>query len=872
MTQARRPPRLALWLAERCVHARVREAVVGDLVEAHAAGAHSTPWFWRQAFAAIARFPAWPITPAGDGIMTGFLDDLLRAARTLRRAPAFTVACAVTLGIAIGAATAIFSVADPLIIRPLPYDSPDRVYVVWEDDGHQRRNTVGYETVADFRERSRTLERAAAIGGWGPTLVRDGQAELLQGLRVSASYFATLGARPALGRDFLAEEDTPDRNRVVILSDALWRSQFGGDSTIVNRTIDMNGTPMLVAGVMPADFDDVMQPGTQVWRVLGYARGQNFACRSCRHLRMLARARPGVGAGAISSDLNAVFAEVAREHPQEYPSHAVITGALQDEVTLGVRPTVIALLVAVALLLAIATVNVGGLQLARAIERDEEFAVRTAFGASAGRLARQLLAEGLVVALVAGTCGWGVAVAGIGALASRMPAGIPRAAAIHLDPRAFAVAAAATILAGVVIGFIPLWHARRRALAGSLRGGRRVARGAHGVRAALVSVEVALAVVLLAATTMLARSLSHLMAVDVGVTPGHVATIQLQVGGPRYRDSMAVLAWQDRVVEAARAVPGVTSAAIASQLPLGGNYDSWGVAARDKPMANPALEPDADRYTVSADFLATMRIPVVEGRDFTTADNAPGAAPVVIVSRALARTIWPGESAIGKEIHVGEPTLRWYTVVGVAGDVHHRALDNADVRQFYVPTHAFHFADNAIDLVVRTQGDPAAVITALRRAVLQPEPLAVVVRATTMERVIQAAAEQRRLTLTLFAAFAGIAVLLATAGIVGVLVRMVAERRREIGVRSALGATPGGIVRLVVGNGVAMAALGAAAGVGVSLAGARVIESMLFGVPARDVVTTATVALAALALGVIASAVPAWRAVHVDPMTALRSD
>ncbi len=384
--------------------------------------------------------------------------------------------------------------------------------------------------------------------------------------------------------------------------------------------------------------------------------------------------------------------------------------------------------------------------------------------------------------------------------------------------------------------------------------------------------EVALAVVLLAGAGLLARSLARLLGVDPGIQVANVATANVQVGGARYQSDTVVWAWQDRLLEAARSIPGATAVALTSQLPLGGNFDSYGVQALDKPLDNPALAPDADRYTVTTDFLRTMQIPILEGRDFQASDNAPSGAPVVIVSQSLARRIWPGESAVGKQIHLGEPSRPWYTVIGTAADVHHRGLDIADTRQIYLPTHRFFFSDAAVDVVVRTSGDPSRILPDLRRAMLAPEPLAVITRLSTMEDVLATSTSQRRLALTLFAAFAAMALLLATAGIVGALAGMVAERRREIGLRSALGATPGGIVRLVLGRGVLLAGLGAVAGIVGAIAGARIIAGMLYGINPHDVPTLLVVGAVACLIGVASGVLPAWRAVRVDPMTALRSD
>lgn len=872
---------MAVAVADRLIDSRMREAVVGDLVEAYDAEpisslgrARAGLWFWRQVLFAIAHFPRRPqlAHTYGDGLVTGFLDDLARAARTLRRAPVFTIACAATLGIGIGAATVIFSVADPVILRPLPYTSPERLFAVWQNDVDGRRSRLGFATIADISAAATSFDYTAAAANWQPTLNIDGAGERLEGLRVSWSYFRTLGVSPALGQDFAQVDDTPANSAVVIISDLLWRTRFAGESAIVGSSIDIGGRRMRVAGVMPRGFDDALSPAAQVWRVLGYEATQSFACRTCQHLRMIARVRPGVTESAALAELNLISARLVRDYPTEYPVEGMQIVQEQREATRDIRPALVALLVAVVLLLVIATVNVGGLQLARALQRDEEFAVRSALGAGGGRLTRLLLAEGLVLASVAGVVGWVVARVGIVQLVNRLPATIPRLGAIHLDARAFALAALVTLSAGIVIGLVPAWHARRSALALSLRGGRRVGGTPHRVRALFVVTEVALAVMLMAGAGLLARSLGQLLAVDVGVELERVATAQVQVSGPRYPNGDALLAWQDQMIAAARAVPGVENVAISSQLPLGGNFDSYGVNAEDKPLTNPGLAPSGDRYTVTPGFIGTMGIPLIAGRDFTESDNALAGAPVAIVSQSLARRIWGDEDPLGKRIQMGGPDAPWYDVVGVVGDVHHRGLDVAETMQFYVPTRRWFFAQNAVDVVVRTSGDPGAVLPMLRRALLTPDPSAVVTRLTTMAEVRARSTAQRTLALSLFSVFALIALLLAVAGIFGALAGTVAERRREIGLRSALGATPSGIIGLVLRQGMLLAGGGVAIGLAGAFAGGRAIEAMLFGVGSNDIVTIGGVTLLIGVAAVAASVIPAWRAVRVDPITALRAD
>jgi predicted permease len=805
-------------------------------------------------------------------MMTGVVEDLLGAGRLLRRAPGFALLCSATLGIGIGTVAIIFSVADPVLIRPLPFPSPDRLYSVWQNDERSQQSNLGYLTIADLSDAAASFQQTAAVGDWAPVLGRNGVNEQLSGLRVSWAYFRTLGVRPALGADFTKDDDAPSHNGVIILSHGIWLSHFGGDSAVVGGFANISGTPMRIAGVLARDYDDVLNPGTQVWRVLGYDATRPWACRTCQHLRMLARLRTGVTERAAKTEADAISARLVHDYPGQYAASGFQLVSLQRQASSDVRSVLLVLLAGVGLLLIIATVSTSTFQLARALRRDEEFSVRVALGASGGRLARQLIAEGVILAAVASVMALTLAWTGLRAVVSRLPATMPRVSAIHLDYRVFGLMGLITIVTGLAIGLAPIWHARRAGLASSLSGSRRVTGGRHRLRWALVASEVGVAVALLTGTGLLARSFAALMAVNPGFDVNKLATVQVQVSGPKYADSMAAFAWEDALLASATSVPGVRLAALANQLPLTGNDDEYGVQALDKPLANPGLAPSGARYTVTAGFLKAMGIPIFAGRDFEAADNGIAGAPVAIVSRSLARRIWGTESAIGKRIHFGEPEHPWYTVVGVAGDVHHRGLDVSETQQFYVPTRRWFFQDGALQVLVRTAGDPSSVLPALRHAALVPDPQGVITQAVTMDDVRSRSAAQRSLALGLFALFAGVALLLATTGVFGALAGAVAERRREIGLRIALGATPRDILVLVLREGLVLAASGAAIGVLVTAAGATTIRSMLFGVGVVDPATIGSVGVVVAAAAMAASLLPVWRAVVIDPSDALRGN
>ena len=862
-----RPAPLPFRLLERFLPSSTADAVVGDLMERQLTGVR----LWRETLVAI-----WHLrdrVPKEVELMSSFLSDLRLAARLLARAPTFTAAAVLTLGIAIGATVAIFSVANPVLIRPLPYRNADRVMVVWERDRDGSRSTVGFTTIRDYADRATTFERSAALGDWQPTLSEGNEPERLQGLRVSSTYFRTLGVQPALGRDFRADEDVPGTQRVVIIGYALWQRRFGGDPSIIGKPISIGGTPMPVVGVMPKGFDDVTAPGAQIWRILGYAVTDPYACRTCRHLRMIARLAPGVTVERAQTELTKIHKAIAAEHPEDYGSPDALVAPLQREVTLQYRPALLALGAAVALMLIIAIANMTNLQLARLVRRQEEFAIRTALGASAPRLARQLLTEALLIGVLGGLAGLAVAWAVIPALVRQLPPQLPRLGAIHLDLAALGVIGAIVVVLTVVVGLAPRRGRRVSNIADGLRAGRRLTGTPHSaVRAGLVVAELAFALMLLVGAGLLARSVIRLLDVDKGFDASNLLTLEFNAVGPRYDTNEAVFAYHDKVRDAVRALPGVLSVGVVNQLPLGGNIDMYGVEAQDKPESDPAKVPSGDRYVVSVDYLNTMRIRVVEGRAFTPAEERDTVNHVALVSQALATRLWAGESAIGKRIRMGGPERPFRTIIGVTGNVHHAGLDATQLKQFYVPERQWFGSDDQEMLVVRTQGSPTALAGAVRRAIQQIDPAQPIVKIAAMEDVVAASTAQRRLALTLFTCFALAALLLAVAGIYGVLAGNVAERTREIGLRAALGATPGNILQLVVGQGVRLAVIGLAVGLFGAFALTRSLRALLFGVGPNDPATIALATGVLLAAALAACLVPALRALRVDPSQAFRSD
>ena len=878
-------PRVVVRVLQRVLPVAVREAMLGDLDEMYAENVRrrgrggSVRWLVRETLALLLAFAFRRKRASnprrGDPLVTMVGSHLRFGVRMLGRAPTFTVICVATLGLGIGATAAIFSLVNPILFRPLPYPNADRVAMVFENDAGGLWSNTSYLTYVDLAGASRSLERSALLGDWQITATGGGQgeAERLEGERVSWSYFRTLGVRPAIGRDFIEEEDTPSRNRVVMLSHGLWLRRYGGDSSLVGRTVQLDGTTYLVAGVMPADLEIVDSPRAQIWRVLGYSAELPYACRTCRHLRMLVRLRPNVTVDAANAELDQISARLVSLHPKDYPASGAHVVPLQTYVTRDVHSVLVVLLGAVALVLLISVANVTSLQIARAMRRESEFAIRSALGAGRGRLAGQLLAEGMLLAAGGGVMGVIVASLTLPVLVSRLPDTMPRLSAVHLDLASMSVVAAITLSLGIVVGLVPVWRGNGTALAYWLRDGARVgATRRHVARTTLVVTEIALALMLLAGAGLLSRSLMRLLSVRSGFEPSHLLTMQVQATGPQYADQAMIWSNHERVVAAARAVPGVVTAATANQLPLGGDFDAYGVTARDKPLDNPELAPSAQRYAVTPDFLRALGTPIVRGRAFVEADNRDSAALVTIVSAALARRVWPGENPIGRQLRVGGPERPWRTVVGVAADVRHLGLDDDASYQFYVPDRQWPFVDNIVVLVARTRGDPSAAAAALRAAARSVDPTQPITRLATMEQVVVESTAQRRLALVLFAAFAVLAVVLSGAGIYGVLATRVAERTREIGVRTALGATPRDILGLVARQAGWMVGLGALCGAAGALALTRFLGSLLYGVEATDPLTFGAVLIVLAMVAMVACTAPALRALRLDPVRALRAE
>jgi putative ABC transport system permease protein len=803
------------------------------------------------------------------------LQDIRYAVRRLGRSPVFTVTAVATLALGIGASTAVFSVVNPILIEPLPFPDAHRLVTLRDrnDQGVPMAATFG--TYEELAARSHSFDGLAAADGWRPSLTGPGLPERLEGARVTANYFDLFGAIPIAGRGLVGADAEPGAPPVVILSDALAERRFGGARAIVGRPVELDGDPYVVAGVLPPGFANVLAPGVQVWTPLrGQATGDFGTVEWGHHYDLVGRLAPGITPDAASREILAIGRTPVGGFPRPRwadLAQGLLVGPLQESVTGGVRPALLAIIAAVLLLLAIAAVNVANLQLARGVRRRAEFAMRMALGAGRGRLIRQLVTESLVLSLLGGGLGLGVAELGIRALIAIGPPGLPRMDAIRLDPPVFLFAAVLTLLVGVLVGVLPGLGVLGRE--GGV-GGRHTHSTRGGLRSALVVSEVALAIMLLVSAGLLFRSVRRVLSQQPGLDPSGVITMQVVEAGHEFDSTAARLQFFDQVLDAVRRVPGVRAAAFTSQLPLSGEVDGYGYDARSLPTLKPGEAGSALRYAVTPGYFRTMGIPLVAGRPLDATDR-PDTPRAVVINQALARRLFGREDPLGERMRFG-PEIGggpWAEVVGVVGDVRHYSLAVNPPDAFYVANGQWEWVDRVETLVVRAgAGGAVDLVPSLRRAVWSVNPHVPILRVRTMESFVADSAGNRRFVLLALEALSLAALVLAAVGLYGVISGNVNERVREIGIRTALGATPRDVVGQVVGHAQALTLAGAGLGFVGAWAGSRLLATLLYDVSPLDPLTYAAVLLLLAGVALVAAWAPARRAVGVDPTVALRAE
>lgn len=797
------------------------------------------------------------------------LADLRYAWRGLWKNPLFSLVAICTIGIGIGAATAIVSALRPVLFDSLPYPTADRVRAVveWSSEGERIPGTYGM--YRELTQRARAFASFAVHAPWAPTLTGDGVPERLVGQRVSAGFLQTLGVMPAQGRDFRDDDDHPSAAPVVIISHGLWQRQFAADPAILTRTLRLDGEAVPIVGVMPAEFENVLEPDAEIWTPLRYGLESGPAWG--HHLGTIGRLKPDVTADAAEPELNRVAAQAIEElRPATYRGALRLTAAsLQDDLTRGVRPALWAVLAAVTVLLVLAVVNVTNLLLARAARRREEFALRRALGASRARLLRLVLTESLLLSLLGAALGVVLASAAVGALVAASPPGLTRVSAIEVDGPVLGFALLLTTLTSVAIGLLPALYASGQDNLLMNLGTARSTRGRHRVRTVLVGAQIALALVLLSGSGLLLRSMQRLIAIPPGFDANGVLTMQVQASPLRYTEDGAATRYFDAVREAVERVPGVTEVALTSQLPMSGDNEAFGVTLASPPAVPPPERREIFRYAVSAGYFELLRIPLRAGRTLTESDRE-GAPLSVVVNESFARRYFPDRTAIGERLWIGGATGEPYTVVGVVGDVKQLSLDGDTPDAVYTTPSQWRFDHMTMSIVVRGAGQVESLASAVREAVWSVERDHPVTRVTTMQALIAETAAERRFVLLLFEVFALAAAALTMAGIYGMMAGLVSERTRELGLRAAVGAAPGQIVALVLAFAARLTAAGLVVGLGAALLTMRGLDAMLYGVSSLDPLTHGAVVLLVALMAVLASAVPARRAARIDPAVALR--
>jgi len=802
------------------------------------------------------------------------LGDLRFALRRIRSNPGFSLVSALTLALGIGASTAIYSAVNPILFEPLPYPHSDQIATLTDvgSDGSPLAMTFG--TYRELVARTRSFSASGVSRAWQPTLTGPAEPERFTGQRVSAGYFATLGVAPAIGRDFDVAEAQPGGDQVALISDGVWRRRFGADAAIVGQHVVLDGNQYRIIGVMPARFEDVPGTSSEIWTTLQYASTLPSEGPEWGHnLRVIARLRGGVSLDQLRRELATISRKPVPEFarpPWAAMRQPLAVRSLHDDVTRGVKPALVAVLGAAMLLLLIACVNVTNLLIARGAQRRGEFAMRAALGAGRSRLIRQMLTESLLLATIGGGLGVVVAQVGVRALVRLAPPDLPRVDAIGVNGPVLVFALAVSVTIGLLVGLWPAIRASRADLDPSIRqGSRRTAGGRSIARGSLVVTEVALALVLLVSAGLLLRSLTRLFAVDAGFAPTQLLTMQVQTSGPKFDDSDATLRFFSQALDEVRRVPGVSAAAFTSQLPLSGDGDLYG--AHFESSTTGRNEGAVFRYAVSPGYFETMRIPLRGGRLLDASDRT-GSPPAVVINESFARRKYPNENPVGKRLRLGPDRGPWYTIVGVVADVKQLSLAATQADAVYMLTDQGWFVDNALSLVVRARGDAASLVPAVTRAVWSIDKDQPIVRVATMEDVVAKSAAQRRFALIVFEAFALAALLLASIGIYGVLAGGVAERTRELGVRSALGATPGDIVTDVVRRGLGLTGIGVLIGIAGAAGASRMLVTLLFGITPLDPMTYGGVVVLLLAVAAGACFVPARRAARVDPAITLRAE
>jgi putative ABC transport system permease protein len=803
-------------------------------------------------------------------MLTSFGRDLRYAARNLWRNPGFTCVSVAVLALGIGANSAIYTVVNSVLLQPLHYANPQQLVVLRE-----RNLKAGFPqfslspgNYADYRDHNRSFSGLAAYSGQGLNLSGGSEPERLRGARVTPEFFDVLGVQPAAGRAFTVQEMQLGSHHVAILSHGLWQRRFGGASDVLGRSIRLNEEIYTVIGVMPENFQ--FPARVELWTPLALS-SQSWQGRGGHYLGGIGRLKDGATPASAQADLNGIAARAEQQFPNSNSGWDTTVSNLQEAVVGRIRPAMLTLTAAVGFVLLIACVNLANLLLSRSSSRRREMAVRASMGSGRWRLIRQLLTESVLLAGTGAAVGLALAFATTRALSNLNPAILPRAGEIALDLRALGFTAALAVLTGLLFGIAPALHMARTDLIAALREGARgnaIGFRRNRLRSVLVMGEVALALILLSGAGLLMRSFYRLQSVDPGYDPHGVLTFRTNLPAAKYKTDEQQAAFYNRSLERIRALPGVTVAGAAQIFPLAGDDYILSFVQIGKPPVPVGNQPNAAYYAATPGYFGALRIPIKAGREFNDRDNA-AAPPVAIVSESMARQFYPNENPIGQRIQMGNGS-KPAEIVGIAGDVRDQELESKGRAAVYEPAAQVPFG--AMYFGVRTSGDPAALISGIRAAIRNLDSELPLDAIGTVDTLVSTSLSQRRLAMLLMSIFAGIALALAMVGIYGVISYSVTQATQEIGIRMALGARPADVLRMVFGYAGALMAAGLVIGVAGAFAAGRLIATQLFEVRPSDPMTYAAVSAALLATGLAACAIPALRAMRVDPLVALRDE
>ena len=815
--------------------------------------------------------------------MENLMQDLRFGFRSLIKNPGFSIVAIIALALGTGANTAIFSVVNGVLLRPLPYENPDRLVLIWGHNATTARDALSVPDFQDYRDQNQVFDQMCAFAYDDFIMEMGDEPEHLEGLMTSANYFSTLGVQIAQGRAFQSEEDQPGATRVAIIGDGLWKRRFGSDPNIVGQTLSLNGAKFTVIGIASSAFQSpIPEENPQVWVPFSFDGGDRLRIPSSvspellrnrrgRFLKVAARLRSGVTASQAQANIETIASHLQEQYKDTNAGVSVVLIPLRKHLVGEVESALIILLASVAGVLLIACANVANLLLARGAGRQKEISIRSALGAGRLRLIRQLLTESLLLSVSGGTLGLFAAYGGVRLLIYLNPPNIPRLSEISIDGRVLGFTFLVAILTGLIFGLAPALEASKPDLNETLKEGSRGSTGGIGRRrisSTLVVSEVALTVLLLIAAGLMLKSFYSLQSVNPGFDPENTLTMIVNLPTLKYSDDSQIRSFYEQALASIKSLPGVKAAAVISSLPLTTTViERLRFTVEGHPPPSPSEVPRANIRRISDGYFETMRISLVDGRFFTERDRADS-TPVVIINQTMANRHWPGENPIGRRLIIPSMGTAPREVAGVVADVKHSSLDTESGVEVYVPYLQKPFA--LMTVLVRTTSEPLQMTGAVRESILSVDSNQPIYGTRTMQQVVSDSMSQSRLYSSLLGIFAGLAVVLAAVGIYGVMSYSVSQRAHEIGIRMALGAERGHILRMIVGKAMLLTLIGTTIGVVGALILTRAMETLLFGVGVRDLLIFVIVPVVLALVSLLSCYIPARRATRIDPMIALR--